>query len=66
MTLEPLLVFELALLGMCTGFLAGLLGIGGGMLMVPFMTFINSLRVALLVCCPAWWAPVAASSAFPS
>jgi uncharacterized membrane protein YfcA len=44
MTLEPLLVFELALLGMCTGFLAGLLGIGGGMLMVPFMTFILSAK----------------------
>ena len=37
---EPLLILELALLGTCTGFLAGLLGIGGGMLMVPFMTFI--------------------------
>ena len=37
---EPLLILELALLGICTGFLAGLLGIGGGMLMVPFMTFI--------------------------
>ena len=40
MTLEPLLIFELALLGLCTGFLAGLLGIGGGMLMVPFITLI--------------------------
>ena len=33
-----------ALLGTCTGFLAGLLGIGGGMLMVPFMTFILSSK----------------------
>ena len=36
--LEPLLIFELALLGLATGFLAGLLGIGGGMIMVPFIT----------------------------
>lgn len=41
---EPLLILELALLGTCTGFLAGLLGIGGGMLMVPFMTFILSSK----------------------
>jgi uncharacterized membrane protein YfcA len=40
MGLEPLLVVELALLGIATGFLAGLLGIGGGMLMVPFVTFV--------------------------
>jgi uncharacterized membrane protein YfcA len=40
MWLEPRLILELGLLGICTGFLAGLLGIGGGMLMVPFMTFI--------------------------
>jgi uncharacterized protein len=38
--LDPTLVVELLALGLCTGFLAGLLGIGGGMLMVPFMTFI--------------------------
>ena len=44
MTLEPLLILELALLGLCTGFLAGLLGIGGGMLMVPFITLIMSSR----------------------
>ncbi|NPC57556.1 sulfite exporter TauE/SafE family protein [Caenimonas soli] len=40
--LEPLLIFQLALLGIGTGFLAGLLGIGGGMLMVPFITIILS------------------------
>jgi uncharacterized membrane protein YfcA len=44
MTLEPLLIIELALLGISTGFLAGLLGIGGGMLMVPFITLIMSQR----------------------
>ncbi|MBX3609802.1 MAG: sulfite exporter TauE/SafE family protein [Hydrogenophaga sp.] len=44
MSLEPLLIAELALLGLGTGFLAGLLGIGGGMLMVPFITFILSNR----------------------
>jgi uncharacterized protein len=38
--LDPTMVVELLALGLCTGYLAGLLGIGGGMLMVPFMTFI--------------------------
>jgi uncharacterized membrane protein YfcA len=40
--MQPLLILELALLGIGTGFLAGLLGIGGGMLMVPFITLILS------------------------
>jgi len=44
MTLEPLLILELAMLGLCTGVLAGLLGIGGGMIMVPFITIILSGR----------------------
>lgn len=44
MTLEPGLVVGLATLGLGTGFLAGLLGIGGGMLMVPFVTFIMTQR----------------------
>ncbi len=44
MNLEPLLIIELALLGLSTGFLAGLLGIGGGMMMVPFITIILSGR----------------------
>ena len=44
MTLEPILIIELAALGVGTGFLAGLLGIGGGMLMVPFLTFIMANR----------------------
>ncbi len=30
MPIEPVLIIELALLGLATGFLAGLLGIGGG------------------------------------
>jgi uncharacterized membrane protein YfcA len=38
--LQPELIAELLLIGACTGFLAGLLGIGGGMLMVPFVTII--------------------------
>ncbi|MES2786039.1 MAG: sulfite exporter TauE/SafE family protein [Pseudomonadota bacterium] len=38
--IDPQLVVELLALGLATGFLAGLLGIGGGMLMVPFVTFI--------------------------
>jgi uncharacterized membrane protein YfcA len=42
--LSPQLILELALLGVCTGFLAGLLGIGGGMLMVPFITFILTAK----------------------
>jgi uncharacterized membrane protein YfcA len=40
----PLLVVELLALGVVTGFLAGLLGVGGGMMMVPFLTFILSHR----------------------
>ena len=35
---------ELLTLGLVTGFLAGLLGIGGGMLMVPFLTYLLSER----------------------
>ena len=38
------LVIELLILGSFTGFLAGLLGIGGGMLMVPFMTLLLSAK----------------------
>ena len=46
MTIEPVLIIELIILGIGTGFLAGLLGIGGGMVMVPFLTFIMSSRGA--------------------
>ncbi len=44
MLLDPLLIAELAVLGLVTGFLAGLLGVGGGMMMVPFITFILAQR----------------------
>jgi uncharacterized membrane protein YfcA len=44
MLIEPQLIAELLLIGLCTGFLAGLLGIGGGMLMVPFLTFILTAK----------------------
>ncbi|MBI5257392.1 MAG: sulfite exporter TauE/SafE family protein [Burkholderiales bacterium] len=39
MFLEPTLVGGLLLLGAVAGFLAGMLGIGGGMMMVPFLTY---------------------------
>ena len=42
--LDPLLLLELLSLGLVAGFLAGLLGIGGGMLMVPFLTIILGQR----------------------
>ena len=38
------LILELATLGLCTGFMAGLLGIGGGMIMVPFLLMILTSR----------------------
>ena len=44
MHFEITLLLELALLGLVSGFLAGLLGIGGGMVMVPFITAILSAR----------------------
>jgi uncharacterized membrane protein YfcA len=42
--LAPLLIVELGMLGLVTGFLAGLLGIGGGMLLVPFLTYILGVQ----------------------
>ena len=44
MTFEPVLILELAALGLTTGYMAGLLGIGGGMLIGPFLTLILSHR----------------------
>lgn len=44
MPFEPLLILELATLGLATGFVAGLLGIGGGMLIGPFLTWILTSR----------------------
>ena len=45
---EPQLIAELAALGLCAGFMAGLLGIGGGMMITPFMTMILAQRGARL------------------
>jgi uncharacterized protein len=41
---EPALAAELLALGSVVGFLAGLLGVGGGMMMVPFVTFFLTRR----------------------
>ena len=41
---EPAYIAALLLLGAATGFAAGLLGIGGGMLMVPFLTLLFTWR----------------------
>lgn len=42
--LEWPLIVELLAMGSCMGFLAGLLGVGGGMLLVPFMTYLLTTK----------------------
>jgi len=42
--LAPLFIVELLLLGAAVGFMAGLLGIGGGMMMVPVLTLLLMQR----------------------
>jgi uncharacterized membrane protein YfcA len=44
MPIDALLVAELVVLGLCTGFLAGLMGIGGGVMQVPILTLILSKK----------------------
>lgn len=44
MSIDPLLFTELFVLGLVIGYLAGLLGIGGGMLMVPFLVWVLSAQ----------------------
>lgn len=46
MTASPLLIAELLALGGITGFLAGLLGIGGGFMLVPVMTWLLTKQQA--------------------
>ena len=42
--MEPTLLAALLVLGAAIGFAAGLLGIGGGMLTVPFMTLLFTVQ----------------------
>ena len=44
MSFDAALIAELLALGAFAGFLAGLMGVGGGMLMVPFITFVLTRR----------------------
>ena len=44
MDISPALVAELLALGVVAGFLAGLLGVGGGMMMVPVLTLLLTQR----------------------
>ena len=50
--MDPIFALALAVLGCVTGFAAGLLGIGGGMILVPFLTLLftwQSLPLELTV-----------------
>ena len=49
MTLDVSLILELAVLGLCTGFLAGLLGIGGGMVTGILFTIVAGVILGLVV-----------------
>lgn len=42
--IDPLFIAELLLMGSITGYLAGLLGIGGGMIQVPFLAMLLAQR----------------------
>jgi len=42
--MEPALILALLAMGCAMGFSAGLLGIGGGMLLVPLMTFLLTAK----------------------
>ena len=44
--IDSTVLLPLAALGLCSGFLAGLLGIGGGMLLVPTTYFLTTVGVA--------------------